>query len=132
MSHPEPSCVDFRLLASDLSAGCLWGSSAPTQARVHRSFRSRRSGENGKGPEIDCRGIWRRYFISCDKQDIEWSCREIVEVMVDYNHSLGNTIDLPEIHAHLMLNAFLQQEAQGVGDRLGFAFNSLPRPPPPL
>jgi len=52
--------------------------------------------------------------------------------MVDYNHSLGNTIDLPEIHAHLMLNAFLQQEAQGVGDRLGFAFNSLPRPPPPL
>src|SRR2546426_7149548 len=67
MSHPEPSCVDFRLLASDLSAGCLWRSSAPTPARVHRSFRSRRSGENGKGPEIDCRGIWRRYFISCDK-----------------------------------------------------------------
>jgi len=49
------------------------------------------------------------------RQDIEWSCREIVEVMVDYNHSLGNMIDLPEIHAHLMLNAFLQQEAQGGG-----------------
>ncbi len=49
------------------------------------------------------------------RQELEWSCREVIEAMVQHNYSLGRIIELPEIRARLLLNAFLQREPQGGG-----------------